>query len=216
MEREDLIVMLPDPCGKEDHARPYRPVTDAELAELVESMGYVRRPVCGECGGDKTICTSVQGCPQGEPGTEGGLCDCQHESPCPSCGSSGFGRLIPTSHEAVCTHGCGSLAWTLDELGKSLLHKHACPVAHACQTHPEGCPSVALDGIDVEELREGIEVHRKDYHSDPTLRLRYLTLARQILAALDQGTPRPAPRHRCGMAGFELVEDCPPRKTTDD
>jgi hypothetical protein len=45
---------------------------------------------------------------------------------------------------------------------------------------------VKLD-VDVTELRAGIDLHRKDYHSDPALIGRYLRLARAVLAALDPG-----------------------------
>jgi hypothetical protein len=43
---------------------------------------------------------------------------------------------------------------------------------------------VRLD-VDVEDLRAGIDLHGKDYHSDPVLIGRYLRLARAVLDAHD-------------------------------
>lgn len=71
MKREDLrwkSAAVDDPPGLL--------VSDAELAELIESMGYVKRPACGTCE-DGLICV-------GPPHEHDDGCRC------PSCGGSGF------------------------------------------------------------------------------------------------------------------------------
>lgn len=109
MRREDLRVVLPGNEGA--RARSVTaPVSDAELAELIESMGYVRVPDCEECEGrgidrpEGCICPYFTdtnnfriadlGCPV--HGVNGVSAQPDDEwDPCPSCGGSGKQRMVP-------------------------------------------------------------------------------------------------------------------------
>lgn len=83
MRREDLRVLLPPPAWDTLLLSPQRTrhVEAAELAELIESMGYVKVPDCEECGGEGMVDWSL-------------AMDSPRYADCPSCGGTGRQRMV--------------------------------------------------------------------------------------------------------------------------
>ena len=131
-----------DEMGPMEHVRPL-------VVGDLERLGYVKRPVCGDCDGlGEDLSTS----------------DCEGP-PCPSCGGTGFGRLVSADE-------------VLGSMGQVRFKEWA---------KANGYVNAALvRGIRLEALRDAVEDYAGWGMLDSADQALAVDFIRQVLAAIDQ------------------------------